>query len=451
MSRSVIPLESQTIRATIALDGSLELTDPKLPGTSDRVVFVTAPPQTSIPITINSTEVTGTIPVDQFFQSESLDRNAIASLRQGNVVVLDTNQPLTPSNLVSGTPGVTIGNGIATITGDVITNGDNFVAGRADLTFDEVIVINTPNPSSGGVVGRVALSDDFNPIPIDRFIFNFDYFQNASLTAGGWDLYRYTLGFERTFFNGLASVELRFPFAATLNSDIEIGAESTNTEFGNARMLFKLLIYQDQRFAVAGGIGLTFPTGDDTRVFGLDGEPLVEFNNEAIPLTPYIGVLYTPNKRCSLQSYVAFDVDPNGNPVFANLDNAGLRQVGRISGPTNWQSSTQFSYLFVQNDDPQSNCQALGPFVEFHYRSILEEPDVIRSGSFVIGDSLIGRQEMNLATGVTARFRNRFLLSAGIVIPLGGEEDRTFDFQAGIRFNVLFGPSAFTPAAPNLF
>ncbi len=452
VTMSTIPVaQNVTITAAIATDGSLTLTAPPLPGNDERVLFVTSPQGDLGSIVIGPGGATGNIPVNEFFRSVSLNRATIQALRLGSVVVLDPTQPLTPSNLAAGTTGLQIGNGVATITSDVITNEGNFIAGRADLTYDQVTVIGTPNPSSGGVVGLVSIADDFNPFPVNRFIFNFDYFQNTLITTGGWDVYRYVLGFERTFFDGLASVELRFPFAATLNSDIDFQGESTSTEFGNVRLLMKMLLYQSERFALSGGLAMHFPTADDTRVSRLDGTPLVEFNNEAIVLTPYAGLWFAPTKRLGVQTMLAFNVDPNGNPVFANLDNQGLRRVGRISGPTTILSSTQLSYMMIQNNDPRSAIQSLGPFVEFHYRSMLEEPDLVRVGSFAIGVKQIGRQEMNCSAGVTSRFGNRFIFSAGVVIPLGGEEDRTFDFQAGIRLNVLFGPSVNTQIPPVLF
>jgi hypothetical protein len=67
------------------------------------------------------------------------------------------------------------------------------------------------------VVGRTKIADDNSPLPRDRFIFNYDYFNNASL-GSGIDVSRISLGVEKTFLDQQASVELRIPFASTLDS-----------------------------------------------------------------------------------------------------------------------------------------------------------------------------------------------------------------------------------------
>src|SRR5262249_11477938 len=54
------------------------------------------------------------------------------------------------------------------------------------LTLHTVVgtsfLVNLSNPSSGGVVGRQKMSEDSNPMPRDRVIYNYDYFNNTALT-----------------------------------------------------------------------------------------------------------------------------------------------------------------------------------------------------------------------------------------------------------------------------
>ncbi len=67
--------------------------------------------------------------------------------------------------------------------------------------------------------GKIRLAESTSPIPRDRLFFNYSYFNDVPLAAGGVSVNRYTFGVEKTFFNGMTSLELRAPFATTLSSD----------------------------------------------------------------------------------------------------------------------------------------------------------------------------------------------------------------------------------------
>ncbi len=61
------------------------------------------------------------------------------------------------------------------------------------------------------------LSENTSPIPRDRVFVNYSYFDNVPLQQGGVDVNRFVPGFEKTFFNGITSVEVRAPMASTLD------------------------------------------------------------------------------------------------------------------------------------------------------------------------------------------------------------------------------------------
>jgi len=117
-------------------------------------------------------------------------------------------------------------------------------------------------------------------LPRDRFIFNYDYFNNAALTPNGIDVNRFAFGFEKTFFNGNTSIEVRLPVAGTLDSSGVIGAQSRDTVLGNLRITPRALLYRSDTFAVGTGLGIALPTADDTRVANFDGSDLVRINND---------------------------------------------------------------------------------------------------------------------------------------------------------------------------
>jgi hypothetical protein len=317
---------------------------------------------------------------------------------------------------------------------------------RVNAIGQQQALVNIPNPSGGGTVGREFLAESINPLPRDRFIFDFDYFNNTPLTANGWDVYRYVVGIEKTFFNENASVELRLPFATTLNNDIVLGAENSNTEFGNMRILLKGLLFGNDTVNIASGLGIHLPTAGDTRVSTLNGIDLVQISNDTVMLSPYIGALFTPNDRLFVQSWLALDFDPSGNQVYvADPTFSGLAFAGRLNEQTLFQADAQVGYWVHKTDDPSATLRGLAPFLELHYRSPLGDQDFVAANGFLIGDLNGNRDELNLTTGLLARLGDRTTVSLAAVVPLRGNDDRSFDFQIGVRLNVFFGPTLWNP------
>lgn len=326
---------------------------------------------------------------------------------------------------------------------DALSTSTITPSGHVLLNIFPVQVFDVSNPAGGGVVGRVKVSEDSSPLPRDRFIFNYDYFNNVPLTPGGQTVNRFAVGIEKTFLDGMMSVEARLPFASTLSSDGIVGSQSTNTELGNLHMMIKALLYRTDQFAIASGLGISLPTASDTRIRFTDGTDLIQIRNETVLLEPYLAALWTPNERLFSQLWFSVPFDTCGNPVHVNLFGGGLRQVGTLQEQTRVVLEGQLGYWVVRNDnDPTRALRGLAPFVELHYSTTTADPDVVASNGFAIGD-LSGRvDELNLTAGVTSQLSNNFFLSVGLVTPLRDQDDRTFDYQVGVRANLFFGPTA---------
>ena len=127
------------------------------------------------------------------------------------------------------------------------------------------------NPITGGTdpgvtTGRMMVSENTSPLPRDRVFFNSSYFDGTRLAPGGINVSRFTPGFEKTFFNGDASIEVRTPFASTLSSTIDTSsgaATSNDVQWGNVTMYAKALAYRSQTFALSTGMGITLPTANN--------------------------------------------------------------------------------------------------------------------------------------------------------------------------------------------
>ena len=95
------------------------------------------------------------------------------------------------------------------------------------------------------------------------------------------------------------SIEMRFPFAATLDSSITSdGVTNTDElEFGNVTVALKALLYSDRGLAISAGLAVDLPTADDVNVNTTSGVKPIEVENDAIHLLPFIGAMFVPDDR----------------------------------------------------------------------------------------------------------------------------------------------------------
>src|SRR5262245_3265260 len=308
--------------------------------------------------------------------------------------------------------------------------------------------IALPLPSSGGTVGRTRLTDDQNPLPRDRVIFNYDYFANATIAPGGYDVHRVAVGAEMTFLDQWASVEARFPFASTLDSSIDSGGlTSRATEIGNLFTALKFLLIRSDTVNVSTGVAVSWPTGEDTRLIGPEGQELIVIENRSYIVEPFLAVLFTPDERLFAQAWVHGGFDATGSPVFTNFENRGRVEAGRLRDQRLLTTDFQIGYWIVRNPT-SSGLRGLAPFIELHYTTTLNNADVLNTvGGFVVGSENRRYDEINITTGFTAMLGSNLLLTGGLVVPVGGDGDRFFDYQLGFRANWFFGPTARDMAA----
>ncbi len=132
---------------------------------------------------------------------------------------------------------------------------------------------------------RFKISENTSPLTRDRFYFSYNQFQNALTTADDEELnlHRYTFGGEKTFFDGLASVELRTPFANGLSAHQSLDGNLGNdqgTEFGNISVIPKVVLFSDTSFLVSTGLGVNLSTARDASFETTTGR--VDIKNDAV-------------------------------------------------------------------------------------------------------------------------------------------------------------------------
>ena len=347
-----------------------------------------------------------------------------------------------------GKPGETVVFNAAASQAQLSTSPSTFPIYHIFLVYDFITnktvqaIIVVPNPADGGLAGRNRVSTDASPLPRDRFIFNYDFVSNTNLYTSTPTMNRLVFGFEKTFFDGIASVEFRVPFASTVSSTSHSDGVfgSGNGEFGNLFLVLKSLLYTDNTCVFSGGLGLSLPTADDVRLqFG--GPDVLKIRNEAVILTPFIAGLWTPTDRLFSQTWLGFSFDTNGNPAQTDLDGAGLKTKGRLYDPSTVQVDWQLGFWLVHPATSTGTLRGLAPFVELHYNQELQPQNVVTDGIFTIASGFGQLSEFNASTGFAAQLGENVNLMLGATFPLTGAEDRFIDWQVGLRLNYFFGPT----------
>lgn len=293
------------------------------------------------------------------------------------------------------------------------------------------------NPSAGGIVGRTKVSEDNYPMPRDRVFLGADWFGNTTLQPGGFDVARFAPGVEWTFLEQRMSIEARLPFASTVDNIAGPAmAVGRATSIGNLHLTLKALALRGEEWNIATGFGLGVPTGPDSVIRTSDGADLIRLTNDSWTITPYIAALWTPNDRWFAQGWLQLGLDPIGNRTFVDGSLAG-----RIYDQALFQSDLQLGYWMVRNER-DSMLRGLAPFVELHFNAPLTDAGSVALSNTQIASGDNRYSDLSVTLGATAQIGSDLLVSAGLVLPLRPEGERSFDYQLGLRASWYFGPSS---------
>lgn len=306
------------------------------------------------------------------------------------------------------------------------------------------IFLDVPNPSNSGgvVVGRMKIAENTSPIPRDRVFLNYSGFFNTPLAPGGVDVHRFVPGFEKTIFNGLASWEMRFPFASTIDTNFVAGGINSDgyVKYGNMSATYKMLLSASDTFLVSGGVQVALPTGSDINVSTPNGAKVARVGNSSVHVMPFFGALYTPNQRFFTQAFLQVDVDANGNPVQVDPTFSGgeLVGVGRLNGPTFLYADLGAGYWMYRSESCRSRILGFAPTLELHYNRSLQAADLIVNRNIVIGDFFSNFELLNMTIGCYTQFSPVSILTLGYNTPLGGGQDKQFAGELRVAFNRRF-------------
>jgi len=299
--------------------------------------------------------------------------------------------------------------------------------------------------AGGDRVSKIA--DNSNPVPQNRVFFNYNLFANAAQDVNGEtrNLNRYLFGTERTFLDGLCSIEFRLPFTGGVDSSQTFGEPDTQaTEFGNLTLTLKALIYERKAWSVSTGLGMIFPTAGDAIVtgdvgFGSQIESI--FTNESFFLQPFIGVNYNSGGPLFFQFFTQTSFDTSGSVIsVVNTNNI----FDSLAGPGSDRVFTQsllfldFSvgYWIYRPKCPGRLITGIAPMVELHYTSTLSEldrPDFQSGTSDDVFESNLRSDLLNITGGVLINIGRSTALRVAGVAPLREGRDRLFDSEVSAQ------------------
>lgn len=303
----------------------------------------------------------------------------------------------------------------------------------------EVIQMVLPAAGPGDLLGRTRLQDNNSAMPQDRVYFDYSYFHNAALTAGGVDVNRFAPGFEKTFLGGMGSVEVRVPLGMTINSNLVSGlpADTSNFEMGNVVIAPKLLLSSDPDLAIACGLGVALPTADDVVVRMQNGAEALRVENDAVHLLPYFAVLYAP---CGSNSFghlfLTYDFDVNGNGVYADLGGSSLSSIGAWSDQHLVTLNLSYGRWVYQAANACDRLQGVALSAELHYTGSVSDADSVSGGTFVVGDPTADISLLNATIGGHVRL-GQTTFTAGYSLPVTSD-DRVFDGELRAIVNRAF-------------
>lgn len=281
------------------------------------------------------------------------------------------------------------------------------------------VVPNLPAAAGGAGQAPIVLpgprgfkcADNGSPRPTDRIYFGCQYFGDlngalnraAGANVGNVSLQREYVGLEKTFLEGIASLEVRLPMN-TLNVDGNPALPGNHTALGDVTAVLRYALWRnaelDNYFTL--GLAVTAPTGPSA-VGGID---VPSFTHSTI-LQPFIGFLWNRGDFF-LQGFSALDIPTDRRDVTLLYNDIAL------------------GYFVYRTPDASRFLTAFAPAFEIHVANPLN----FRSASSPVTFA----DEVNLGLVGNFEFFSRASLSAGVVTPVTGPRSFNVEGIVQLRF-----------------
>ncbi|MCA9234875.1 MAG: hypothetical protein KDA44_05365 [Planctomycetales bacterium] len=384
--------------------------------------------------------------------------------------------------------------------------GDQFGGGNGSMDmysdmgldgYDVTPISSVQSPVFGG--NRFNVAEANSTLPTDRFIFSYRHLSNAFQSniigqSAATDIEHFVVGFEKTFLDGMGSVQFQVPLLRQLNSDLvvyqdafgsNLPATDRHGELGNLATTLKLLLIERQTLAIGGGVAVTAPTGDDASIVGdfdttfpLANNPAVNatapssfffegyFPNHTVNLVPFLAWAYHPANGFFHQGFLQVDAPLNSSPArvvaqgtitpdaIYDEETFDVDMEGRIKQRTLLRANLSFGYWF-QRGSRNSIVQGVAGLFEAHYTHALDDPNslIVPVATFTDPSTTYDPFSVNITAGGPGGNVDIVNLSTGFVIDMGscqitngvivpvsgnGRDDRAFDFEYNLQVNRFF-------------
>lgn len=351
--------------------------------------------------------------------------------------------------------------------GDLMLRGGQITASETLTGIPGPGVLTTAGiPGPGGLRGTL-VAENNRALPTDRIYFNYNQYRKpvhqTTLVDGAEPasysnssaLHKYMLGYEKTLFDGRSSLEARLPFFGMQNINIpatvaspHANVVSDGSEVGNLTLVFKHIFRESCTTVYSMGLALELPTGNDA---SLDvGATRYELENEAVYLSPFLALMYAPNKCVFAHSFLQVTTPTSGNAVrFIGLDGLGIEGD---YGDYNDQTLIHFNLGFGRwvHRNPHSDfVTGLASLAEIHYTGTLQSADTV-SGSrdrpvapFEVASVSITPRNgdlhvVNAVLGLQFQIRETTLLRVAGVAPLTDSGNRLFNSELSVQLGRRF-------------
>jgi hypothetical protein len=338
-----------------------------------------------------------------------------------------------PSTRLAGTPNM---------FGDSFESGNGmFVSGPSGF--------GSANAPLAGGNRRMKISEDDNSLPQDRVFFLYNHFHDAvsiddfpissPATQRSISLDRYTIGFEKTFHDGLWSVELRMPFGGGYGYESADFASNAG-QIGNLDFVLKRVLYKSETTVAAIGLCVDTPTGSDATGMGQGVE--YDIHNQAVFLSPYLGILRVPNDKLFCQAFLQIDVPTGGNRI--DYVDTGASTSGSFG--TLYDQALMYVDLSVGYWLSRNPCAdwvtGLATVLELHYTTTLQDATIVNgttSGRYFSFGNFSNRVDvLDLTFGLHTELRNNTLCRVAGVVPLRTDADRLFNAEVQFQLERRF-------------
>jgi hypothetical protein len=261
-----------------------------------------------------------------------------------------------------------------------------------------------------------------NTLPVDRVFFDYQHYNGAVDANGPSDLNHFVFGGEKTFFDGMASLEIRLPVDQALSAD-QPGAPTTvvsGTEFGNLSLIPKVVLLRRDNWSVSAGLGIVLPTARSSTV------GTVTIQNQTVYLQPFIGGQWQSDRWFTM-FMAGLDFDTVGNTV-----KEGAAVDGRFFSQNLMYFDWKVGYWLYKNPAARF-LKGIAPTIELHNTSTISDGVAVTTTTGSVGPEIAGIggwDELDITAGAHFYLR-KSILTLYASAPLHNQYDAATGAMSG--------------------